>query len=127
MRNSSMNFPLFIARRYFFSKKSQRAINIVSLISMLGVLIGSGALVVVLSVFNGFESLVVSLYNSFDPQIKITVTEGKTFAPDSALIKKIMEVKGISAVSATLEENALIKYHDKQTIAIIKGVDSSFA
>lgn len=122
-----MNLSLFIARRYFFSKKSQRAINIVSVISMAGVLIGTGALVVVLSVFNGFESLVVSLYNSFDPEIKVTVTEGKTFAPDPGMINKIREVNGVSAVSATLEENVLIKYHDKQTIGIIKGVDSSFA
>ncbi len=122
-----MNLPLFIARRYFFSKKSQRAINIVSLISMLGVMVGTGALIVVLSVFNGFESLVVSLYNSFDPQIKITAVEGKTFLPDSSLIKKIKHIDGVAAVSLSLEENALVKYHDKQYIVTIKGVDDEFA
>src|SRR5438270_2885943 len=105
-----MNLPLFIARRYFFSKKSQRAINIVSLISMIGVLIGSGALIIVLSVFNGFESLVVSLYNSFDPQIKITATEGKTFTPDSLALSKLKTLAGVKALSLCLEENALVKY-----------------
>jgi lipoprotein-releasing system permease protein len=121
-----LKLPLFIARRYFFSKKSQRAINLVSLISMLGVMIGTGALIVVLSVFNGFESLVESLYNSFDPELKITASEGKTFIPDSALTEQIRHQDGISAVSFTLEENALVKYHDKQYIATIKGVDDAF-
>ena len=122
----NLNFPFFIAKRYFFSRKSQRAINIVSLISMLGVLIGTGALIVVLSVFNGFESLVISLYNSFDPDIKITVVEGKSFVPDSALTGAIRHLDGVSAVSMALEENALVKYHDKQYIATIKGVDDAF-
>ncbi|MEO8088501.1 MAG: FtsX-like permease family protein [Bacteroidota bacterium] len=96
------------------------------MISMLGVLIGTGALIVVLSVFNGFESLVISLYNSFDPDLKISITEGKSFIPDSAKIGSIRQMEGITAVSLTLEENALIKYHDKQFIATIKGVDESF-
>ncbi|MCX6273825.1 MAG: ABC transporter permease [Bacteroidetes bacterium] len=121
-----MNLPLFIAKRYFFSKKSQRAINIVSMISMLGVMIGTGALVVVLSVFNGFESLVISLYNSFDPDIKITAAEGKSFIPDPTVILNMKQMEGISAVSLSLEENALVKYHEKQYIATIKGVDENF-
>ena len=122
----TLNLPLFIAKRYFFSKKSQRAINFVSMISMLGVMIGTGALVVVLSVFNGFESLVISLYNSFDPDIKITASEGKSFIPDSSVIMNIKQMEGVSAVSLSLEENALVKYHDKQYIATIKGVDENF-
>ena len=121
-----MNFPLFIAKRYFLTKKSQRAINIVSMISMIGVMIGTGALIVVLSVFNGFESLVISLYNSFDPDIKITATEGKSFIPGPALTSSLSNIAGIAAVSLTLEENALVKYHDKQYIATIKGVDENF-
>src|ERR1043165_2549265 len=107
-----MNLPLFIARRYFFSKKSQRAINIVSLISMLGVIVGTGALIIVLSVFNGFESLVVSLYNAFDPEIKITAVEGKTFMVDSAFTKKL-QAAGSTTYSVVLEENALVKYHER--------------
>jgi ABC-type lipoprotein release transport system permease subunit len=74
-----LNLSLFIARRYFFSKKSQRVINIISLISVIGVAVGTAALIAVLSVFNGFEQLVLSLYNSFDPDIKVTPVEGKTF------------------------------------------------
>jgi len=96
------------------------------MISMIGVMIGTGALIVVLSVFNGFESLVISLYNSFDPDIKITVTEGKSFIPDTALTSALINIPGIAAVSQTLEENALVKYHDKQYIATIKGVDDNF-
>ncbi len=96
------------------------------MISMLGVMIGTGALIVVLSVFNGFESLVISLYNSFDPDIKITAVVGKTFTPDSAMVVGIKNTKGIKAVSLSLEENALVKYRDKQYIATIKGVDESF-
>jgi lipoprotein-releasing system permease protein len=121
-----MSLPLFIAKRYFFSKKSQRAINIISLISVLGVTIGTAALIIVLSVFNGFESLVVSLYNSFDPEIKITVTNGKTFPPDSVFLHHLKNIDGVKTVSLTLEESALVKYHDRQYIATIKGVDENF-
>ncbi len=97
------------------------------MISMLGVMIGTGALVIVLSVFNGFESLVISLYNSFDPDIKITAVAGKTFIPDSSAIEAIKKTDGIISVSLSLEENALVKYHDKQYLATIKGVDETFA
>jgi lipoprotein-releasing system permease protein len=121
-----MNLPLFVAKRYFFSKKSQRAINVISIISVFGVMIGTGALIVVLSVFNGFESLVVSLYNSFDPELKVTVAEGKTFSADSSIVYQIKKIEGVKAVSQTLEENALVKYRDKQYIITIKGVDENF-
>jgi lipoprotein-releasing system permease protein len=121
-----MNLPLFVARRYFFSKKSQRAINIISIISVVGVMIGTGALIVVLSVFNGFESLVIKLYNSFDPELKITVKEGKTFPADSILFHQIKNIEGVKTISQTLEENALVKYRDKQYIVTIKGVDENF-
>ncbi len=94
---------------------------------MLGVMVGSGALIIVLSVFNGFESLVISLYNSFDPEIKITAVEGKTFTADSLMLHKIRQVNGVAAASVTLEENALVRYHDKQYIAVIKGVDENFS
>ena len=96
------------------------------MISMIGVLIGTGALIVVLSVFNGFESLVISLYNSFDPDIKITTVQGKTFNPDSSLTSAINKIPGVEAISQSIEENALVKYHDKQYIATIKGVDENF-
>lgn len=121
-----MNLSLFIARRYFFSKKSQRAINIISLISVIGVAVGTGALIIVLSVFNGFETLVISLYNSFDPDVKVMPVKGKSF-PDTALTEEQLKaIDGVQYVTMVLEENALVRYGEKQTIAIIKGVADEF-
>jgi lipoprotein-releasing system permease protein len=116
----------FIARRYFFSKKSQRVINIISMISVIGVTIGTAALVIVLSVFNGFEDVILRLYNSFDPDIRITVTDGKTFSirdidPDS--LRALPEIR---AVTEVIEEKALVEYNDKQFIVTLKGVGSDY-
>jgi lipoprotein-releasing system permease protein len=121
-----LNLSFFIARRYLFSKKTHNVINIISGISVAGVTIGTMALIVVLSVFNGFESLVISLFNSFDPEIIITVKEGKTFDPSFIPVNKLRGIEGVKYVSQTLEENALLKYNDKQYIATVKGVDSCF-
>ena len=121
-----MNLSFYIAKRYILGKKSHNAINIISAISVLGVFIGSMALIVVLSVFNGFENLVISLYNSFDPDIKITPATGKLFIPDENLISKIKKTEGVFFIDKTLEENVLIKYRDKQYIATVKGVEASF-
>jgi len=119
-------FPFFVSRRYLFAKKSHSAINIISLISLFGVAIGTMALVVVLSVFNGFDNLIKSLFNSFDPDIKITLTEGKTFNPDSAKYFQLKTIPGIEEIAEVLEENALITYREKQYIATIKGVSPNF-
>ena len=78
-----MNFPFFIAKRYLFSSTTKTAVNIISFVSMTGVIVGTAALVLLLSVFNGFEDLLLIMYNSFDPHIKITSKEGKTFDPES--------------------------------------------
>src|SRR5258706_12844935 len=121
-----MNFPLFIARRYLLSKKSQRAINIISWISVLGVTIGTCALIVVLSVFNGLEELVTSLYNAIDPEIKITAAEGKTFDLKTFPLDELQRIKGIKYVAKALEENALLKYRDNQVAATVKGVSEDF-
>jgi lipoprotein-releasing system permease protein len=118
-----MRLPHFIAKRYLFAKKSHNVINIISFISMAGIVVGSMGLIIVLSVFNGFGDLVISLYNSFDPDIRITASEGKTFEPDNV---NISTVPGVKSVTLSLEESALIKYGDQQFIATIKGVDSSF-
>ena len=80
-----MNLSFYIARRYLLGKKSQNAINIISTISVVGVTVGTMALVIVLSVFNGFDSVVKSLFSAFDPEIQISVVEGKTFSPASFL------------------------------------------
>ncbi|MBU1718745.1 MAG: ABC transporter permease [Bacteroidetes bacterium] len=121
-----MSFPFFISRKYFFSRKSKNAINIITGISIGGVLTGTMALVIVLSVFNGFEGLVIRLFNSFDPDIRISVNEGKSFDSFSIPIEKIRQVDGVEALSCILEENALVKYSDRQYIATIKGVDENF-
>jgi len=121
-----MNLPLYIARRYLLGKKSQNAINIISVISMLGVMVGTMALVIVLSVFNGFDSVVKSLMNAFDPDIEVSAAEGKTFVPGQAILKELRALPGVQAVSEVVEENVLLLYGDKQHIAVIKGVDDSF-
>jgi lipoprotein-releasing system permease protein len=121
-----VNLSFYIARRYLLGKKSQNAINIISGISVLGVTVGTMALVIVLSVFNGFDSVVKSLFNSFDPDLKISAVEGKTFSSDPALNQSIRSLPGVLALSEVLEENVLLLYGDKQHIATIKGVDESF-
>lgn len=121
-----MNLSLFLAKRYLFSRKKHSSINIMSMISLVGVAVGAMALVVVLSVYNGFDSYIRSMYSTFDPELKITPVEGKVFNYDDALKHKIFAVKGIKSVSRTLEENALVKYADKQQIVTIKGVDSCY-
>lgn len=121
-----MNLPFYIAKRYLLGKKSQNAINIISGISVLGITTGTMALVIVLSVFNGFDSLVKSLYNTFDPDIQISSVEDKTFIPDSKSLEAIIAIPGVSAVSEVLEENVLLLYNDRQHIATVKGVDENF-
>ena len=121
-----MDFPFFVARRYLFAKKSQNTINLISAISVVGVAVGTMALIVVLSVFNGFDSLVQSLFNAFNPDLKITIKEGKRFSSDLPSVKRLKEIKGILYSTDVVEENALLRYDDKQYIATIKGVSSDF-
>lgn len=121
-----MNVPFFIAKRYLISKKSHNAINIISGISVGGICIGTMALIIVLSGFNGLSALVQSLYNSFDPDIEITVKRGKTFEVDRPEIQKIKQVPGVLYFTEVMQGNALLKYNDKQSIAIIKGVSTDF-
>jgi lipoprotein-releasing system permease protein len=123
---SEVNLSFYIAKRYLLGKKSQNAINIISGISILGITTGTMALVIVLSVFNGFDSVVKSLFNTFDPEIKISATEGKTFTPDPAKTRSILALPGVAAMSEVLEENVLLLYGEKQHIATIKGVDDAF-
>jgi lipoprotein-releasing system permease protein len=122
-----VNLSFYIARRYLLGKKSQNAINIISAISVIGVTVGTMALVIVLSVFNGFDSVVKSLFSTFDPDFKISVAEGKTFIPDPGELERIRSLDGVEAVSEVLEENVLLLYDERQHIATIKGVDDHFA
>lgn len=121
-----MKFTLRIAWRYIFSKKSTNAINIISGISMSGIIIGSASLIIVLSAFNGFENLVARLYSTFYPDITITPVKGKVFIPDSAKMAAIQKLDGVLYFSETLEENVLLAYNKQEHIATIKGVDTSY-
>jgi lipoprotein-releasing system permease protein len=118
--------PYFFARRYLFSKKSTNAINIISMISVMGMVLGSAALIIVLSVFNGFEDLITSLYNSFNPDLKIQAAKGKVFVPDSSKVAALRQIKGVKSVSETVEEIAFFEYSSRQDFGVLKGVDSSF-
>ena len=122
-----MKLSLYIAKRYLFAKKSRNAINVISAVSVAGVAVGTMALIIILSVFNGLETLVSAIFNTSDPDIKITAVECKTFIADSARLRLLANVEGLSCYSLTLEENALLKYGDRQYIATIKGVDDNYA
>jgi lipoprotein-releasing system permease protein len=121
-----MRTDLYIARRYLFAKKSHHIINYISIISVLGVMITTAALIIVLSVFNGFEKLVISLFNSFNPELLIEPTKGKTIYLTDFPDDEILKMEGIKYFCPILEENALLKYKDKQTIVQLKGVDATF-
>ena len=121
-----MNFPLRIARRYLFAKKSTNAINIITGIAVFGISLGTATLVIVLSVFNGFEELLMGMFNAFNPDIKVTPYQGKTFTPDSTQIAEIKSLDGVLYVSGTLEEVALFEFENNQDFGIIKGVDEEF-
>ena len=121
-----MNLAWLFAQRYFVARKSTNAINIIAAVSVIGMMVGTMALLLVLSVFNGFEDLVTSLYNSFNPDLKVETRIGKTFEVDSSTIYKLEHLPGIKAVSEVLEENALIRYNDKDMVGRLKGVDDKF-
>ena len=120
-----MKFPFFIAKRYLFTSKSKNVVNIISYISLFGVSIGTAALVVVLSVFNGFEDLILNMYNSFDPHLKITSSVGKTFKI-SELDASLKENNHIENYSFILEEKVLLEHKGKKIISEIKGVDKNY-
>lgn len=121
-----MNTALYIARRYLFAKKSTNAINIISTISVLGVFVGSAALIIILSVFNGFEQVVLKMFNTITPQIVIAPAKGKTFNPNTAYFKQLKLNKNIYSYTEVLSENALLRYHDKQSVGLVKGVSSAY-
>ncbi len=121
-----MNLPFKFAKRYIFSQKSTNAINIISSISVLGISLGSMALIVIMSVFNGFEGLLGDLIGNFKPEIKITVAEGKVFEPDSSKIAQLEAIDGVAFVSKTLQEVVLLEYNGVQNIGWIKGTDDNF-
>ncbi len=121
-----MKLSLYIAKRYLFAKKSHNIINIISIISVVGITIGTAALIIVLSVFNGFEGLVVSMFNSFNPDLLVESKQGKTFSEKTIAWDKVYGLSTVGSVTRVIEENALLKYRDKQYIASIKAVSKDF-
>lgn len=121
-----MNLPLFIAKRYLVSKKKQNIINIISAISVGGIIVGTMALVIVLSVFNGFSILIDTFFSSFDPDLKITAVEGKMFAPKEHEFEKIKNLPGVAHYAEIIEEVALLKYGTQIYPAIVKGVPENY-
>jgi len=121
-----VNFPFYIARRYLFSKKSTHVINVISGISIVGVAITTMALVVTLSVFNGFHDLVASFFTSFDPQLKITPAMGKTVAADDPVLTQIRQLPQVEVATECVEDMALAIYKGRQAMVMIKGVDDNF-
>lgn len=121
-----MNFPFYIARRYLFSKKSTHAINIISAISVIGVAVATMALIVTLSVFNGFHDMVASFFTQLDPQLKITPSKGKVAPADDPILTKIRQLPQIEVATECLEDQALAVYGDRQLMVKLKGVDDNF-
>lgn len=121
-----MNLPFFIARRYLFSKKSTHAINIISGISIVGVAVATMALVVTLSVFNGFHDLVASLLTAFDPQIEVVPAKGKTAPADDPILTQIRTMPEVDVATECVEDQALAMYNGRQAMVRIKGVDDNF-
>jgi len=120
-----MNLSLFIAKRYFFSKKKS-FINFLSIAAFIGVLVGTSSLIIVLSVFNGLEDLLKSLYINFNPEIKIVSNNSKYFNKNKDHINKINEIDGVDFVSKVIEDRAIASYNGSEIPVYIKGVDSSF-
>ena len=121
-----MNLPLFIARRYFLSKGKKKFINIISIVAMLAVAVPTIALVIVMSVFNVFNHLLTSIYVTFDPEIKIEATKGKSFEVNDEMIFSLKAIKGVDVVTEVIEDYAYLRYREADAIVTIKGVSDSF-
>lgn len=121
-----MRLPFFIARRYLFSKKSHNAINVISGVSVCGVAFATLAMVCTLSVFNGFQDLVQTMFTAFDPELKITSVTGKVFDADDDRMKNVQEMPEVEIFSKSLEDNAMVQYKGRQAMVVIKGVEDNF-
>ncbi len=121
-----MSLAWRIARRYLLARHSTNAIHIITGIAVFGIAVGAAALLLILSVFNGFEDLITGMYNRFNPDLKIIPAQGKTFIADSALLVRVQGVPGVLYVSSTLEEVAFFEYKNNQDFGTLKGVDSNY-
>ena len=121
-----MNVPILIARRYFRSKNKRNIISIISNISMIGVAVGTMALIIVLSVFNGLEDLVRTLYGKSDPNLVISATKGKAFDVDRTFLIKLENTPGVALLTEVIEDNALLQYHDRQMVVKMRGLSDNY-
>lgn len=121
-----MNFPFYIAKRYLFSKKSHNAINVISGVSVCGVALATLALICTLSVFNGFQDLVTTMFTAFDPELKITAVNGKVFDGQDERILALRDLPEVEVFSESLEDNAMVQYKGRQAMVVIKGVEDNF-
>lgn len=121
-----MNFPFYIAKRYLFAKKSQAAVNILSIVAVIGVAVGTMALIIILSVFNGFERLILSLFNAFNADLEVRLVEGKSFSIDDFPADEIAAIDGVLYWGEVIEETALLTYRQQQHIVKLRGVDENY-
>lgn len=122
-----MNLPFFIARRYLFSKKRSNAINVITWVSVLGIAVGTAAMILTLSIFNGLGQLLGELFDAMDPHIRIEAAEGKTLPDSAALRRQLAEQPGVASVTRTIEDRAYMEYFDKRALPTLKGVEPDFA
>ena len=118
-----MNLAAFIAKRYLFAKKSHNVINIISAISAIGMAIGTAALIIILSVYNGFDSLIKSMMSNVEPDLLITPSTGKVFVPQGQTYDWIYEQECVKNMCSVLQEQVFISYNGQQGLAQVKGVD----
>lgn len=121
-----MNLPFFIAGRYLFAKKSHNVINIISAISSAGMAVGTAALIIILSVYNGFDSIVRSMLGSVEPDLMVTPAEGKVFVPEGDAYSWLYDQPEVSTICTVLQENVFISYDGQQRVATAKGVDAIY-
>lgn len=119
-------FSFFLARRYLFARKSHHTINIISAISVCGIALATTAMVVTLSVFNGFRDMVASFFTAFDPELKVSLVEGKSFSASDSIVSKLQKMPEVASVVEVLEDQALIVGNERQWVVTIKGVDDGF-
>lgn len=126
MKSNSFQTARFIGLRYLFSPKKHHAINVISIISMIGIMVSSAALIIVLSVFNGMEGLVRTSFNSFNPDYQILPKEGKAFATDTFPMTELQKLEGVQAVFEVVSDMTLMTYNEKQLLVSIKGVSLDY-
>lgn len=121
-----MNFPFYIAKRYLFSRKKTNMINLISAISVVGLMVGTMGLIVGLSGFNGFDSLIKSLFSSFDPELRITIKEGKNFPVTGSGFEELRRLPDIAYYAEIIEDEALLSNNGRNVVATIKGVSEEY-